>query len=69
MKLNRLYERGDVVEVVPAPGSGTLPSGLGTGFQVRVVRMDESGDVVEREGREWRIPSHQLRPRCRERRR
>ncbi|MFO1460892.1 MAG: hypothetical protein U1G08_15985 [Verrucomicrobiota bacterium] len=68
MKLNRLYERGDVVEVVPAPGTGALPSGLGAGFQVRVVRLDTFGDLVEREGREWRVPCHQLRPRYRGRR-
>ncbi|MBL9172940.1 MAG: hypothetical protein JNL10_05355 [Verrucomicrobiales bacterium] len=68
MKLNRMYERGDVVEVMPTPATGALPSGLGAGFQVRVVQLDASGDLVEREGREWRIPCHQLRPRCRGRR-
>lgn len=63
MRLNRAYASGDVVEVAPVAKGAVLPAGLAIGFQVRVIRMGESGDVVEREGREWRIPSHQLQPR------
>jgi len=69
VKLNRAYETGDVVEVGPAVAGAGLPVGLAAGFQVRVIQMTESGDVVERDGREWRVPYHQLRPRSDGRRR
>ena len=69
MKLNREYQTGDVVEVVTAAaGEPALPAGLGAGFQVRVVRFGDGGDMVERDGREWRVPFHHLRPRSGSRR-
>jgi hypothetical protein len=54
---------GEVVEV--ASGPQPLPFGLTPGFQVRVIRRDEGGAVVEREGREWRLADCHLQPRRR----
>jgi hypothetical protein len=62
MKINDRFEeeRGEVVELIP--GGGRLPEGLTEGFQVRVVgRLDGDLRLVEREGREWVLPSEQLR--------
>ena len=52
---------GEVVEV--ASGPLPLPFGLTPGFQVRVIRREEGGAVVEREGREWRLADSHLQPR------
>ncbi|MBN9688940.1 MAG: hypothetical protein J0M24_01770 [Verrucomicrobia bacterium] len=52
---------GDVVEV--ASGRQPLPFGLTPGFQVRVIRRDQGGALVEREGREWRLADCHLQPR------
>lgn len=60
MKLNAEYELGDVVEVRSCGGGAKLPAGLGEGFQVRVVAASGQDRVVEREGREWRLPAANL---------
>lgn len=54
---------GEVVEV--ASGPQPLPFGLTPGFQVRVIRRDQGGAVVEREGQEWRLADCHLQPRRR----
>jgi hypothetical protein len=56
MKLNPEYELGDVVTVCAQSQHPALPFGLTPGFQVRVVRWGEGFLIVEREGREWRLP-------------
>lgn len=63
MKLNERFEIGDVVEVQSVTGSDPLPWGVGPGLQVRVVRLEGGFGTVEREGREWRITTANLRPR------
>lgn len=55
------------MEVGPAVAGAPMLALVGD--LVRVIRMTESGDVVERDGREWRVPYHQLRPRSDGRRR
>ncbi len=63
MKLNPEYEVGDVVELHAVAGGYPLPDGVGEGFQVRVVAIEAAYRVVERDGREWRVFTGNIRPR------
>lgn len=63
MKLNPEYEVGDVVELHCQPGGAPLPYGLGEGFQVRVIAIETTHRIVERDGHEWRVPSDNIQAR------
>lgn len=61
--LNREEHLGEVVEIASSVDRSLLPAGLSPGFQVRLVGLDADIRIVEREGREWRVRSHQICPR------
>ncbi len=65
MQNNRLlgFGIGDVVEVQPVAGGSSLPEGLPTGAQVRVIRFRSGSCGVERDGREWEVLAHCIVPR------
>lgn len=63
MTLNRDEQLGEVVEIASVTDRALLPAGLSPGFQVRLIGLDADIRIVEREGREWRVRSHQICPR------
>ena len=63
MTMNREELLGDVVEIASSVDRSLLPAGLSPGFQVRLIGLDADIRIVEREGREWRVRSHQICPR------